>query len=94
MPEIMVEFLAGAVTLAYLVAAVFFLRFWRKTGDPLFASFALAFLVLAFARVFVSVVGDQDERTTVAYMLRVIAHLVIMYAILGKNLWRSRRRTG
>ena len=89
MPELL-EFLAGGVTIAYLVGAAFFLRFWRKTGDRLFASFALAFVVLAFARLFVSLVGDEDERTTLAYTLRVVAHLVIVYAIVGKNLWRSR----
>jgi len=32
----MIEFLAGAVTLGYLIAAGFFWRFWRKTADRLF----------------------------------------------------------
>ena len=27
----MIQFLAGAVTIAYVIAAVHFLRFWRKT---------------------------------------------------------------
>ena len=31
----MIEFLSGAVTLGYLVAAAFLLRFWRKTSDRL-----------------------------------------------------------
>ena len=43
----MIQFLAGAVTIAYVIAAVHFLRFWRKTSDRLFVSFASAFLLFA-----------------------------------------------
>ena len=43
----MIEFLSGAVTLAYLMAAGFFLRFWRKTADRLFLAFTVAFVLFA-----------------------------------------------
>ena len=35
----------------FLVAAAFFLRFWRQTRDPFFIAFALGFAVLAVQRV-------------------------------------------
>jgi len=41
--SIVVDFLSGAVTLGFLVAATFFLRFWRRTHDRLFIAFAAAF---------------------------------------------------
>ena len=43
----MIEYLSGAVTMGFVVAAIFFLRFWRRTSDRLFLSFALAFALLA-----------------------------------------------
>ena len=43
----MIDFLSGAVTLGYLVGAAFFVAFYRKTRDRLFAAFAAAFLLFA-----------------------------------------------
>lgn len=84
----LIAFLGGAVALAYVIAGTYFLRFWRRTRDMLFAAFASAFWLLAVGRVFISLAGDEDERTVVAYGLRVLAHLLILYGIVGKNLFR------
>ena len=51
----MIQFLAGAVTLAYFLAAIYFLRFWRKTSDRLFLNFAAAFLLFTLNQLVVSV---------------------------------------
>jgi hypothetical protein len=40
------SFLAGLVTAGFLVIALFFFRYWRRTGDGLLAWFGAAFLVL------------------------------------------------
>jgi hypothetical protein len=40
----------GALAMAFAVAGLFFLRFWRDTKDRLFAFFALAFFALAANR--------------------------------------------
>lgn len=86
----MLDFLAGAVTLAYLVGGVYFLRFWRLTRERLFLSFAFAFWFLAVNQAIVSVLGAADERTGYANLLRVIGFLLILYAIVRKNLTRKR----
>ena len=41
-----IYFLSGAVALGYMLAAMFFLRFWKRTTDVLFLSFAVAFGLL------------------------------------------------
>jgi hypothetical protein len=46
----MEQFVMGAITMASVAIALFFLRFWRETGDRLFAIFALAFLLLGITR--------------------------------------------
>jgi membrane associated rhomboid family serine protease len=86
----MIEFLAGACTLAFAVAAAYFLRFWRKTGDRLFASFALAFLLMALNQLAVAAFEASDERSGYSYVLRVLGFVLILYAIVDKNT-RSRR---
>ena len=88
----MIEFLSGAVTLAYIVAAGWFVRFWRKTSDRFFLSFALAFGLFALNQIAVSVLGSVDERTSYAYILRVLGFVLILVAIVDKNATgRSRR---
>ena len=82
------EFLAGAVTLAYLVAGVYFLRFWWRTRDGLFRSFAAAFGLFAANQMVVSFLGPSDELTGYAYVLRIIGFLLILGAIVWKNLGR------
>lgn len=87
----MIEFLAGAVTLAHIISVVFFLRFWRKTADRLFLSFAIAFSLLALNQIAVSVLGAADERTNYAYILRVLGYVIILLAIVDKNLFALRK---
>ena len=78
-------FLNGGVAVSYLVASIFFLRFWRKTRDRLFLSFSAAFVLLATNLVIVVTLGVEDERTGYSYILRVLGFLLILWAILRKN---------
>ena len=87
----MIEFLSGAVTLAYCVAAMYFVHFWKRTADRLFLAFALAFALLALNQVGVFVMGTEDERYNYAYILRVLGFVLILVAIVDKNVARRRR---
>jgi peptidoglycan/LPS O-acetylase OafA/YrhL len=81
--------IAGAIALAYSVAALFFLRFWKETRDRLFAMFAIAFAVLAANRVLLSYVAEPHEARTWHYLVRLLAFLLILAAVVDKN--RGRR---
>jgi peptidoglycan/LPS O-acetylase OafA/YrhL len=76
---------AGSLTVAYLLAALFFARFWRQTRDRLFRTFAVAFVLLALNQMLASALGAADERTGYTYVLRVLGFLLILYAIWRKN---------
>jgi zinc transporter ZupT len=89
----MIDFLAGAVTLGYAVAAVFFLKFWRKTADRLFLAFAAAFVLLALNQVLAAALEYGDERTPFVYSLRVLGFLLILWAIVDKNLFKRSPRS-
>ena len=82
----MLDFLAGALTLAYVIAAVYFVHFWNRTADRLFLAFAAAFALLALNQVMVFVLGVEDERYNYAYILRVLGFILILAAIVDKNL--------
>ena len=88
----MTLFLAGAVTIAYIIGAVHFLRFWRKTSDRLFVSFASAFLLFALNQFIVSVLWAADERNSYAYILRILGFVLILFAIVDKNVFSARKQ--
>jgi len=87
----LVDFLAGAVTLGFFVAAGFFLRFWRRTRDRLFLAFAAAFVLLAVNQALAALLGAGDELTPYTYLLRVLGFMLILYAVIDKNVTSSRR---
>ena len=91
MSAILVDFLAGAVTLGFFVAAGFFLRFWRRTRDRLFLAFSAAFMLLAVNQALAAFLGAGDELTPYTYLLRVLGFMLILYAVIAKNVTSSRR---
>jgi hypothetical protein len=85
----MSAFVAGGLCVAYLVAALFFLKFWNETRDRLFAIFSIAFGVLATNRALLVSLGQMHEARTWLYLVRLLAFLLILFAILEKNRRRS-----
>jgi len=79
------QFLSGAVMMGFLVGGLFFLKFYRQTRDRLFALFALAFWILAVNRIGLAFTEDLDELRTWFYVVRLVAFLVILAAIIDKN---------
>jgi hypothetical protein len=83
------QILTGAVAMGFAVAAVFFLRFWRKTRDRLFALFALALFIMSANRIGLALSALRGSRGDRLYWVRLVAFGLILVAILDKN--RSRR---
>lgn len=81
----MSDFIAGVLTMGYIVAGIFFLRFWRDSRDRLFAMFGAAFFILAVHRIGLEFTADAPERTTAWYFVRLLAFLIIIVAIFDKN---------
>ena len=90
MREQAIHFMLGVIVTCCVVAAAFFLRFWRKTRDRLFAMFAGAFLLLAANWVALGFTR-ADEIRTALYVVRLVAFVVILVAIIDKNRSRATR---
>jgi hypothetical protein len=85
-----IEFLSGALTMGFAIAALFFLRFWRRTAERLFLAFAAAFVLLAVNQALALWMGAADERVGYTYLLRVLGFIAILGAIVDKNLAAGR----
>ena len=79
-------FASGALTLGFLVAALFFLRFWRDSKDRLFLFFAASFSLLAVQRAVLALVPSTAALELPGYGLRLLAFVLILVAIVDKNL--------
>ena len=80
----MEELLTGATAMGWLLAGLFFFRFWRQTRDRFFLWFALSFWLETANRVALGLSGTS-EGSPVIYLLRVIAYGLILYAVWQKN---------
>lgn len=86
---ILLAYLSGILTLGYVVAATFFLKFWRTTRERLFGWFAASFFLLAIQRTLLTGFGAWGERETWIYALRLLAFVVLIIGIVEKNRERA-----
>ena len=76
---------SGALTTAYAIIALYFFKFRSRSGDRLFTLFASAFLILAVQRLVLTVAREWGEESVWLYGLRLLAFVIIVYAIIDKN---------
>lgn len=79
------DFLSGAITLGFLVAGLFFLRFWRRTHDRLFLIFAIAFTLLGLGQAVQALANIAEEERSFIFLIRLAAFTLILAAVIRKN---------
>lgn len=82
------DVISGAIAALSLVAALFFLRFWRSSRDKFFLWFAISFGIEGLNRMAMAITRQANEDTPVHYVVRLLSYLVILYAIVEKNYFR------
>ena len=80
------QLLLGAIAMASVTIGLFFLRFWKKTRDRFFLFFAVAFLLEGINRVILGLNQDSTEFEPIIYSVRLISFLLILIAIIDKNM--------
>ena len=81
----MKPFLSGAIFMVCLTIALFFFRFWRRTSDRLFLAFGVAFLLLMVERIVLVAIDASHEFAPYVYLVRLLAFMLIIAAIVDKN---------
>ena len=79
-------FLLGVICATSLVAALFFLRFWRHTRDRLFLAFTFFFAIEGANEAYVATLPDPNIGSLSTTLVRLLAVLGILAAIVWKNL--------
>jgi hypothetical protein len=77
--------LMGGIAVGWLVAGLFFFRFWRHTRDRFFLYFALSFWIESLNRVALGLLAGSSEDDPVFYGIRVVSYGLILLAIWQKN---------
>jgi hypothetical protein len=78
-------FLLGYIAALSAAAVLFFLRYWKETRDSLFLSFAVFFAVEGGTRAFDVSTTSPNLIIGWVYILRLLAVLLIVAAILRRN---------
>jgi hypothetical protein len=86
------EMLLGAIAAFSLIIGLFFLRFWKTTGDRFFLFFALSFLIEGVDRVALYFLFEFREASPIYYLIRLVAYGFIVVAIVEKN--KKQQREG
>ena len=77
--------LSGGASVAWLIAGLFFLRFWRQTRDSFFLYFTAAFWLEATSRVVAAFLLSTSEDEPILYVVRLISYGLVIVAIWQKN---------
>jgi hypothetical protein len=83
-------YLFGVLSTLSFVCGLFFLRYWRSSSDRFFAFFAIAFWSLGANWALLVGRDPSDEYTPYFYLLRLLAFVLILLAIVDKNRRTSR----
>lgn len=79
------QVLRGALVALSWAAGLFFLRYWRQTGDRLFVFFVIAFWSLALHWTALAVVDPAVETRHYLFLLRLLAFVALLVGIVDKN---------
>lgn len=86
----MAAFLSGMITAGFLIAALFFCRFWQRTGDVMFAFLSASFILFACSQAASLLFDTPHDDKTWVYLLRLAGFVLLLGGIVGKNLSRPK----
>jgi hypothetical protein len=81
----MFAFVSGLITMGFLISGLFFVRYWARTRDLLFAAFAAAFWLLGANQTLLALSNLPVEERSWIYLLRLAAFVIIIAAVALKN---------
>jgi len=81
----MEHMLIGAIASGWVMAGLFFFRFWHRTRDRFFLYFAISFWMESVNRICLGLFFGSSENDPLFYGLRVVSYGLILLAIWQKN---------
>lgn len=87
-------FLSGMATMGFIVAAMFFLKYWQRAQERLFLFFGAAFFLLAMNQALITLSDAPNEEMGWAFLLRVVAFGGLIVGVVVKNIDRRANQPG
>lgn len=81
----MYALISGALMMTCLSAGLFFFKFWQRSREKLFLRFAVSFWLLGLERLVLGYQGTDVEPRPEIYCIRLLAFLMILFAVVQKN---------
>lgn len=81
----MIDVVSGALLAFDAVIGLFFIKFWFASRDRLFVMFAAAFWILGAQRLLLALTRSVFEDQAIFYLMRLLAFIIIIVAIVDKN---------
>ena len=85
LPPMVQGYLLGFISVSCFWTGLFFLKFWKQTRDSLFLCFAISFFIEGLNRASILMLEKPNEGKPYIYLVRMVAALIILGAILAKN---------
>lgn len=82
----MIQFLYGMNSMGFVLAGLFFWRFWRKSAETIFVFFSAAFLLFALDQLFHAVRAAPASVHDWPFLFRLAGFGLLIYGVLKKNL--------
>jgi len=79
------QFLSGAVVMAFAIAGLLFLKYYRRTRQLLFVIFAASFFLLAVNYAWLALTQVPVEERSPLFLVRLLAFSLIIFAIVYSN---------
>ena len=79
------EVVWSALAMAAWIAGLFFLKFWRASGDRLFGFFFVAFWVFAANWLLLATTQLPSETRYYGYVPRLVTFTILIAGIIDKN---------
>lgn len=79
------EVLLGGIIMGNAVITLFFIKYWKMTGDRFFLFFAWAFVLEAVCRVILAAYVVDSESEPLVYSIRLFSYGLILAGIFDKN---------
>lgn len=87
----MINYMLGALSMASLVAGLYFFKFWRRTHDRFFLFFSAAFFIEAVNRTLIfSVATPENQPFSFPYVIRLMTFCLFLFALIDKNIKKRR----
>ncbi len=79
------QFISGAIVMGFAIACLLFVKYYRRTRQKLFLTFAASFFLLALNYAWLAITQIPVEERSLLFLIRLLAFALIPLAIFQSS---------